>query len=140
MEGKHAFRLCGVVTDIERRYTKKDAKPWARFSLLGKEKDFSLPMFTEAYEQYGMKLEDGVIMVVEGVASNRDGEVRVNVNVALPIDQALSKWVEEVTWLIDPEHSESMNFAQELFQLETKTMVVPSFAWDSLEKESILGL
>ena len=120
LEGKHAFRLCGVVTDIERRYTKKDAKPWARFSLLGKEKDFSLPMFTEAYEQYGMKLEDGVIMVVEGVASNRDGEVRLNVNVALPIDQALSKWVEEVTWLIDPEHSESMNFAQELFSIGDK--------------------
>ena len=31
-----------------------------------KEKDFSLPMFTEAYEQFGQKLEEGEIMVVEG--------------------------------------------------------------------------
>ena len=115
MENKRAFRLCGVVSEVERRYTKKDAKPWARFTLLGKEKDFSFPMFPEAYEQYGMKIEDGAIMVVEGVASNRDGEVRVNANAILPINQALAKWVEEVTWLIDPEHDEALRFAKELF-------------------------
>ena len=115
MQGKQAFRLCGVVSEIERRYTKKDAKPWARFTLLAKEKDFSFPMFPEAYEQYGMKLEEGAIMVVEGVASNRDGEVRANANTVLPIDQALSKWVEEVTWLIDPDHQDALIFAKELF-------------------------
>ena len=115
LEGKRAYRLCGVVAEVERRYTKKDAKPWARFTLLAKEKDFSFPMFPEAYEQYGMKLEEGAIMVVEGVASNRDGEVRVNANAVLPIDQALSKWVEEVTWLIDPDHEDALSFAKELF-------------------------
>jgi DNA polymerase-3 subunit alpha len=115
LQGKRAFRLCGVVSEIERRYTKKDAKPWARFTLLAKEKDFSFPMFPEAYEQYGMKLEEGAIMVVEGVASNRDGEVRANANAVLPIDQALSTWVEEVTWLIDPDHQDALSFAKELF-------------------------
>ena len=115
LEGKRSYRLCGVIAEVERRYTKKDAKPWARFTLLTKEKDFSFPMFPEAYEQYGMKLEEGTIMVVEGVASNRDGEVRINVNVVLPIDQALSKWVEEVTWLIDPDHEEALGFTKELF-------------------------
>ncbi|MEL0005233.1 MAG: DNA polymerase III subunit alpha, partial [Opitutales bacterium] len=68
LQGKRSFRLCGVVSEIERRYTKKDAKPWARFNLLAKEKDFSLPMFSEAYEQYGSRLEQGKIMVVEGIA------------------------------------------------------------------------
>jgi DNA polymerase-3 subunit alpha len=115
LQGKRAYRLCGVVSEVERRYTKKDAKPWARFTLLAKEKDFTFPMFPEAYEQYGMKLEEGAIMVVEGVASNRDGEVRVNANAVLPIDQALSKWVEEVTWLIDPDHEDALTFAKELF-------------------------
>ena len=74
-------------------------------------KDFSFPMFPEAYDQYGMKIEEGSIMVVEGVASNRDGELRINANAILPIDQALSKWVEEVTWLIDPDHDDAMGFA-----------------------------
>ena len=71
-------------------------------------------MFPEAYEQYGMKLEEGAIMVVEGV--HRIGwRVRVNANAVLPIDQALSKWVEEVTWLIDPDHEDALGFAKELF-------------------------
>ena len=42
-------------------------------------------------------------------------EIRVNANAILPIDQALGKWVEEVTWLIDPEHIDAMGFAKELF-------------------------
>ena len=77
-------------------------------------------MFPEAYEQYGMKIEEGAIMVVEGVASNRDGEVRINANAILPIDQALGKWVEEVTWLIDPEHDDALGFAKELFAIGEK--------------------
>ena len=80
VEDRRSFRLCGVLSDIERRYTKKDAKPWARFNLLAKEKDFSLPMFTEAYEKYGVTLEEGKIVVVEGVVSHRDGETRMTVS------------------------------------------------------------
>ena len=43
LEGRCSFRLCRVLTDIERRYTKKDAKPWARFTLMAKEKIFPSP-------------------------------------------------------------------------------------------------
>ena len=117
IEGKRSFRLCGVLTDLERRFTKKDAKPWARFTLMTKEKDFSLPMFTEAYEQFGQKLEEGEIMVVEGVASNRDGETRMTVNSALPVDGALITLVEEVTWLLDYLSDVSLPFLEEMFNL-----------------------
>ena len=106
---------------MERRYTKKDAKPWARFTILCKEKDYNFPMFPEAYEQYGLKLEEGTIMVLEGIATNRDGEIRTNANAIFPIDQALVKWVEEITWLIDPNHDESLIFAKELFAEGEKT-------------------
>lgn len=115
LKGKRSFRLCGVISEIERRYTKKGAKPWARFNLLAKEKDFSLPMFSEAYEQYGERLEPGKIMVVEGVASHRDGETRINVTKLWAFDDALSKIVEEVTWLVDPEHPQAVEFSEELF-------------------------
>ena len=42
----------------------------AGFTLMAKEKDFSIPMFTEAFEQFGLHLEDGRIVVVE-VASEK---------------------------------------------------------------------
>ena len=90
LEGRRSFRLCGVLSDIERRYTKKDAKPWARFTLMAKEKDFSIPMFTEAYEQFGVHLDDGRIVVVEGVASRKDDETRLSVTNLKPIESAIS--------------------------------------------------
>ena len=85
------------------------------------EKDYTFPMFPEAFEQYGLKLEEGTIMVLEGIATNRDGEIRTNANSIFPIDQALVKWVEEITWLIDPNHDESLLFAKELFSEGEKT-------------------
>ena len=117
LEGRRSFRLCGILSDLERRYTKKDAKPWARFTLMSKEKDFSLPIFTEAYEQYGSKLEEGAMVVVEGEASHRDGETRMSVKSVLPVDQALVKLVHEVTWLLDPDDDDAESFALDIFKL-----------------------
>ena len=115
LQGKEPFAFVALYPKLKEGTLKKDAKPWARFTFACKREKISPSMFPEAYEQYGMKLEEGAIMVVEGVASNRDGEVRVNANAVLPIDQALSKWVEEVTWLIDPDHQDALLFAKELF-------------------------
>ena len=78
-----------MVSEVERRYTKKDSKPWARFNLLAKEKDLSLPMFPEAYSRYGERLEEGELMVVTGVASVKDGETRLTVEKIETIDQSL---------------------------------------------------
>ena len=99
VEGKRPFRLCGVVAEVEKRFTKKDGRPWARFNLAAKEKDFSLMVFSEAYEQYGVNLAQGEIVIVEGVASERNGETRVNVVSILPAERSLAKITKEVTWL-----------------------------------------
>ena len=137
VEDRRSFRLCGVLSDIERRYTKKDAKPWARFNLLAKEKDFSLPMFTEAYEKYGVTLEEGKIVVVEGVVSHRDGETRMTVSTVRAIDRAIAELAEEVTWLIDPAHEDSEQFAKDLFALgdrgEGGTLIRLGFAREGEE-------
>ena len=135
LEGKRSFRLCGVLGELERRYTKKDAKPWARFTLMTKEKDFSLPMFTEAYEKFGHKLKEGDIMVIEGVASHRDGETRITANSALPVDAALNDLIEEITWLLDPESKDIVSFLEEIFVFSDKglgkTLIRLGFAKDN---------
>ncbi|MEK9772422.1 MAG: DNA polymerase III subunit alpha [Opitutae bacterium] len=111
---KRSFRLCGVVSEVERRYTKKDSKPWARFTLLAQEKDLSLPMFPEAYSKYGDRLTEGELMVVTGVASVRDGESRLTVEKIETIDHSLSHIIEESTWLIDPTDEDADKFLSDL--------------------------
>ncbi|MFP6887433.1 MAG: DNA polymerase III subunit alpha, partial [Opitutales bacterium] len=102
LQGKRAFRLCGVIADLEKRFTKKDARPWARFNVATKERDYSLAMFSKAFEQYGPNLVEGEIVIVEGVASPRNGETRMNVNTVLPVAKSFSSIIKEVTWLLDP--------------------------------------
>mgnify|MGYP003324340794 CR=1 FL=1 len=117
---KISFRLCGVVSEVERRYTKKDSKPWARFNLLAKEKDLSLPMFPEAYANFGSRLEEGELMVVTGVASVKDGEKRLTVDKVETIDECLGKTIEESTWLIDPTNEDAASFLSDLHQESEK--------------------
>ena len=114
VEGKRPFRLCGVVAEVEKRFTKKDGRPWARFNLAAKEKDFSLMVFSEAYEQYGVNLAQGEIVVVEGVASERNGETRVNVVSILPAERSLAKITKEVTWLLEHDSEDANAFMEEV--------------------------
>lgn len=113
---RRSFRLCGVLADIEKRYTKKDGSPWARFTLLAKEKDYSLPMFTEAFEKFGNLLQEGGLIVAEGVASNKEGEVRLNITTLCSVDQAISQLIEEITWLVNPSNPETPLFLRNLFK------------------------
>ena len=114
LEGKKSFRLCGVVSEVERRYTKKESKPWARFNLLAKEKDMPLPIFPDAYSKYGHRLEEGELMVITGIASVRDGETRLTVEKVHSIDEILRQVIEELTWLIDPVDPDAARFLSDL--------------------------
>ena len=117
LQGKRAFRLCGVIADLEKRFTKKDARPWARFNVAAKERDYSLAMFSEAFEQYGAHLVEGGIVIVEGVASPRNGETRMNVNTVLPVAKSFPSIAKEVTWLLDPVAKDTDAFLREINSL-----------------------
>ena len=75
---------------------------------MAKEKDFSLPMFTEAYEKYGVTLRREN-RCRRGRGSHRDGETRMTVSTVRAIDRAIAELAEEVTWLIDPAHEDPNN-------------------------------
>ena len=120
LTGKKSFRLSGVISEVERRYTKKDSKTWARFTLLAKEKDLSLPMFPEAYSNYGTLLEEGELMVITGVASVKDGETRLTVDKVETLDLSLAKIIEESTWLIDPADEDAGSFLSDLYSESEK--------------------
>jgi DNA polymerase III alpha subunit len=71
-------------------------------------------VFSEAYEQYGVNLVEGEIVIVEGVASERNGETRVNVVSILPAERSLAKITKEVTWLLEHDSEDAKAFMQEV--------------------------
>ena len=120
LEERRSFRLCGVVSSLNKRFTKKDNKPWARFHLEAKDFGLSLNIFTEAYEKYGSNLREGDTVVVQGVASASNGDLRVNATEVWVAEPALTRLVTEVGWVLDPEKDVD-DFLRELRRLmETK--------------------
>ncbi|MFP6899663.1 MAG: DNA polymerase III subunit alpha, partial [Opitutales bacterium] len=103
LDGRRSFRLCGVVSDFTKRFTKKHNRPWARFHLETKNFGITLNMFSEAFEKYGANLREGDILVVHGVASSSNGDIRLSVTQALVAEVALTRLIREVGWVIDPD-------------------------------------
>lgn len=95
------FRLCGVVTNINKRIAKKDNRAWAFFNVATRKGTYQVNIFSEAFEQYGKYLEDGSIVVINGVVQNRDGEIRLNANDLNPLESRFAGLIKSVTWLLD---------------------------------------
>ena len=105
--------------------------------LVGQGEGFLASHVYRAYEKYGVTLEEGKIVVVEGVVSHRDGETRMTVSMVRAIDRAIAELAEEVTWLIDPVHEDAEQFTKDLFALgdrgEGGTLIRLGFAREGEE-------
>ncbi|MDV7395824.1 hypothetical protein RZS08_30820, partial [Arthrospira platensis SPKY1] len=47
------IRLCGIVINLQRKYTRKDNKPMAVFNLATRQHSYEFIAFPEAYERFG---------------------------------------------------------------------------------------
>lgn len=104
--GRTEFRLCGIVSGIEKKLSKKDNRPWAAFTLATRRSAAALNMFADAYAAYGGCLaENAPVVVLGNIIAGSDGP-RINVKECYPLDGALPTLVRKVTWLLEPSHPE----------------------------------
>jgi DNA polymerase-3 subunit alpha len=101
------FRLCGVVTTIVKRISKRDNRPWATFILTTRRGNFSINVFTEGYEKYQTLLVDGSIVVVHGEARHDElrNEKKLNAQELASLDERLPGLLRGVQWVLRPETS-----------------------------------
>jgi len=108
------FRLCGIASNIIKRLSKKDNRPWAAFTLATKKGTVSLNMFADGYENYGKSLQENATVLVQGnIIVNQEGP-RINVKELYPLDGQIAGIVKKVTWLLHPEHPEISAFLKQL--------------------------
>jgi DNA polymerase-3 subunit alpha len=100
------FRLCGIASNIAKRLSKKDNRPWASFTLATKRASLQLNMFADAYAGYaGNLLPDSPVLVQGNIIGGNDG-MRINVKECYPLGNFVTGIVRKVTWLLHPAHAE----------------------------------
>ncbi len=100
------FRLCGIASNITKKLSKKDNRPWAAFTLATKRASLSLNMFADAYAAYaGNLLPESPVLVQGNVIGGNDG-TRINIKECYPLDNFVTGTIKKVTWLLHPAHPE----------------------------------
>ena len=108
------FRLCGIAANLQKKYAKKDNRPWVAFTLATRRSTVALNMFADAFASFGTVLAENAPVLVQGnIIRGADGP-RVNVKECYPLDTAVSRTVRKLTWLLRPEHPDLEAFMREL--------------------------
>lgn len=110
---RQPFRLCGVISGIEKRIAKKDNRPWAFFTLSTQKGAFQINLFPEAFATCGNILNEGDVFLVQGTTRNNAGEVRLNASEVQTLERRIGSLIRSVTWVLHQnEHTEA--FLKEL--------------------------
>ena len=100
------FRLAGIISNIVKRLSKKDNRPWAAFTLATKNASVALNLFADGYAAYGAILaENAPVLVLGNIITGTEGP-RINVKECYPLDTEVTRLVKKVTWLLHPAHPE----------------------------------
>ncbi len=101
MENREVFRLCGVITGLAKKISKRDNRPWAIVSLSGRKHTYSVNVYAEAYEQFSPSLEEGRCILVEGqVMRRQDDEIQLAAHKIQHLDGVLPTMVKDVTFVL----------------------------------------
>ena len=108
------FRLCGIASNLAKKLSKRDNRPWVAFTLATKRSALPLNMFADAFANYGHALAENELVLVQGnILVNQEG-ARINVKECYPLDAQVAGLVKKVTWLLEPTHRGVPGFLRQL--------------------------
>ena len=96
------FRLCGVVSQVTKKISRRDNRPWAIVLLSGRKANFPLNIYTEPYSRCGECVQPGNILMVTGTVFNREDDPRLSVSEASLLDPFPFRLIEEIDWILRP--------------------------------------
>ena len=114
MENREPFRLCGVITGIARKISRRDNRPWCVVTMATTRDSYTIHAFANCYAEFGPALEEGKLVLVEGqVMRRQDDDVQLAMNSVRPLEAAVSDLVKGITFVID-NNGESSDFIKVL--------------------------
>ena len=92
-----SVRLSGIVSEVSRRVIKSRNKPMILFRLDDMTGSVKVMMFDEAIRQYQQLIEEGALLSIKGRLINRDDDLVITVEQALPLEQVKEKLARRIT-------------------------------------------
>lgn len=97
------FRLCGILSGIQTRYTKKDNKQFAIFTIATRRHNYEVVMFSEAYERNRLRLEDGKLILLHGQITRRNGEMSLHGYDVFDLDTSIPRLIQRINFILHPD-------------------------------------
>lgn len=96
------FRMCGIVSGITRKLSRRDNRPWAFFNLVTRDASLQINLYADAYGEYGHLLEEEQPFLIQGSVMKRDDARLVGGSLS-PLQSALPGLIKKICWILDPE-------------------------------------
>lgn len=113
LEDETPFRICGVITDVQKKISKRNKRLWAIVILETSDHSYALTIFNKAFENNIDILQEGSCVMISGKITVRKDEVRLNVDLITKLEQAISKGIKKILWILYPNEN-AKDFLEQL--------------------------
>ena len=100
MEDRAPFRLCGVITTLVKKISRRDKRPWAIITLATRSSSYTINMYAEAFGNNHETVCDGALIMITGSVSQRNGETVLRADRAQPLKPGITRAVKEICWIL----------------------------------------
>jgi DNA polymerase-3 subunit alpha len=102
MENREPYRLCGVITGVARKISRRDNRPWCVLTLATTRDSYTIHAFANCYGEFGPAIEEGKMVMIEGqVMRRQDDDVQLAMNTVRALEPAITDLVKDITFVID---------------------------------------
>ncbi|HBR94339.1 MAG TPA: DNA polymerase III subunit alpha, partial [Opitutae bacterium] len=101
-DDRSSFRLSGIVSNLQIKYTRKDSKQMAVFNLATRSHSFEMIMFPDPYAKEGHRLEDGKLALIHGIIGRRNGEMSLAAHNVFDLEVSIPKLIQRINFILYP--------------------------------------
>jgi DNA polymerase-3 subunit alpha len=101
MEDRAPFRVCGVITHVTRKISRRDNRPWCVFHVATTSDTYTLHAFSNCYGDHQQFIGEGNLVLVEGqVVHRKDDEIQLLANSLQPLASGIDQLVKDITFVV----------------------------------------
>jgi DNA polymerase-3 subunit alpha len=102
LDDRSTYRLCGIIANLQIKYTNKDNKQFAVFNLATRGDTYEIVMFSDAFERHRSRLENGAQALVVGQTSRRNGETGLHAHEIYGLEASIPRLIQRINFILHP--------------------------------------